>query len=186
MAVLACAIMLARDTTGHDWYAAAKVTAADILLAVGFDEKVPIEYRNADGAIETKSRYRMTVSFEARWARHDILEAARDGATLGALCGFAGALLCLVMVRRSTDNRHARRSAYEHAPAHQSEARERFAPRLPATTPLSRVTTDGQAKSEPPRPSNSEPAVTRQRRPDTGKERSPASADSKRDYGRWI
>ncbi|MDE0031931.1 MAG: hypothetical protein OXU75_02145 [Deltaproteobacteria bacterium] len=189
MAVLACAVMLARDTTGHDWYAAARVTAADILIAAGFDRNAPVDYRRADGAVETMSRYGMALSFEARWARQDILAAARDGAMLGAMCGFGGALLCLVLVRRPTDDRHALSSPYGQAPARQPEARMRFAPPLPATTRPSRPAIDRQAKSEPPRPSNPGPAVTRQSQPDTGKERLPASAERgrrKRDYGRWV
>ena len=83
MAVLACAVTLARGTTDHDWYAAARVTAADILIATGFDGNAPVEYRRADGAVETMSRYGMTLFFEARWARQDILAAARDGAMPG-------------------------------------------------------------------------------------------------------
>ena len=85
MAILACAILLARDTTGHDWYAAYKLTVADILIAAGFDEDAAVEYRNADDVVETISRYGRSVTLGARWARDDILDAAWDGATLGPL-----------------------------------------------------------------------------------------------------
>ena len=57
MAVLACAVALARHTTGHDWYAAARITVADFLIAAGFDEDATVEYRTAEGATETLSRY---------------------------------------------------------------------------------------------------------------------------------
>ncbi len=42
MAILACAVALARDTGGHDWYAAYRITVADILIGVGFDEEAPV------------------------------------------------------------------------------------------------------------------------------------------------
>ena len=71
MAILACAVALARDTTGHDWYAAARLTATEVLIGVGFDGNAPTEYRTADGAVETVSRYDLTVKLEARWARED-------------------------------------------------------------------------------------------------------------------
>jgi len=189
MAVLACAVMLARDTTGHDWYAAARVTAADILIAAGFDGNALVEYRRADGAVETMSRYRMTVDLEARWARQDILAAARDGAMLGAMCGLGGALLCLVLVRWPADDCHARSSPYGQAPGRRPEAQERFASPLPATATPSRGITDRQARSEPPRPPKAEPAVKTRREPDTARESTPASAERgrrKRDYGRWV
>ena len=53
MAILACALAPARDTTGHEWYAAAKLTAAELLIAVGFDETAPTEYRTAEGGVKT-------------------------------------------------------------------------------------------------------------------------------------
>ena len=92
MAILSCVIALARDTTGHDWYAAARLTVTELLIAAGFDETEPTEYRTADGTIGTVSRYGLTVTLEARWAREDILAAAWDGAMLGALSGLGGVL----------------------------------------------------------------------------------------------
>ena len=45
MVLLACAVALARDTTRHDWYAAAKLAVADLMIGAGFDEEAPVEYR---------------------------------------------------------------------------------------------------------------------------------------------
>ena len=125
MGALACTITLARDTDGHDWYAAAKLTAAELLIAVGFDENALTEYRTADGTIETVSRYELTVTLQARWAREDILAAAWDGATLGALCGLGGSLLSLVLSRRSRYDLRVRRAASGSAAQDPHERRER-------------------------------------------------------------
>ena len=143
MAILACAVALARDTTGHDWYAAAKLTATEVLIGVGFDGNAPTEYRTADGAVETVSRYELTVKLKARWAREDILAAAWDGAMLGALSGLGGALLCLVLIRRPREEHGVRRADYEPAPARRVDARERFAPpqARPEFAPLPPATT---------------------------------------------
>ena len=43
------AILLARGTTGHDWYSAAKLTAVEIALAVGFSKYTPVAYRDERG-----------------------------------------------------------------------------------------------------------------------------------------
>ena len=43
MAVMACAIALVRDTTGHEWYAAGKLTFTEILIEAGFDDRAPTE-----------------------------------------------------------------------------------------------------------------------------------------------
>ena len=149
MAMLACAVALAHDTTGHDWYAAYKITVADLMIGAGFDGDAPVEYRNADGAVETVSRFGLTHTFEARWARKDILEAAWEGATLGALSGFGGALLSLVLIRRSTDDRRSRRPANETAPDRRPEARDRLAPAPERPAPMSAPA--GAVSAPPPR-----------------------------------
>ncbi len=51
------------------------------MIGVGFDEDALVEYRNADGMVETVSRFGLPHTFEARWARKDILETAWNGAT---------------------------------------------------------------------------------------------------------
>ncbi len=81
MALLACAVALTRDTTGHDRYAAARITAADLLIAAGYGEDTPVEYRGANGTVETVSRYGLTVTLMARWAREEVLMAAWNGLT---------------------------------------------------------------------------------------------------------
>ena len=199
MAVLGCALALARDTAGHDWYAAARITVADVLLGVGFDGETPVAYRNADGAVETLSRSGLTHRFEARWARLDILESAWEGATLGALCGLGGALLCLVLVWRPEEERRVRRPAYEPAPVERPEARERFAPparpvAAPASLPVAASPPAAAApvrvpESAPPRPAHPAPAIARQDLPDTGgddKSAPSGGGDDEGDYGRWV
>ena len=78
MALLACTVALACDTTGHDWYAAAKLTVADLMIGVGFDEDEHVEFRNADGGVETVTRSGLTDRYRVRWAREDILKSAWD------------------------------------------------------------------------------------------------------------
>ncbi len=158
MAMLACAVVLARDTTGQEWYAASRLTVAELLIAVGFDGNAPVGYRNADGAVETVSRYALTFDLKARWAREDILAAAWDGAMLGALSGLGGALLCLVLVWRSSGERRNWRPAGEPAsPARRPEAQHGLAP----------------VKDEAEDDQDNLSATTRR-------------DQRKRDYGRWI
>ena len=199
MALLACTVALARDTTGHDWYAAAKLTVVDLMIGVGFDGDASIEFRNADGVVETVTRSGLTDSYRVRWVREDILKSAWDGATLGALSGFGGALLCLVLVWRSMDDRRGRGSTNEPAPERRREARERLAslqerpmsdpPPLPASFAPTRAPTDRLPVSSPSQPDDPKPAVTRQVKPETGKDNKTAPARRerrKRDYGRWV
>ena len=211
MALLACTVALVRDTTGHDWYAAYKITVADVTIGVGFDEDAPVEYRNADGEVESVSRFRLTHSLEARWAREGILEAAWNGATLGALSGFGGALLCLALVWRSMEDRRGRRPANEPAPDRRGEALDRSTspPASPAPAPAparngsappplraTATATDARANrlpaSGPRQPGKPEPTATRQDKAAAGKETTkppaagPAPRRKRRRAGRWI
>jgi len=207
MAVLACAIALARDTTGHDWYAAARITVADLLIFAGFDEDAPVEYRSARGVIETITRDRLSYTFEARWAREDILETAWNGAMLGWISGLGGALLALVLIRRSMGNRRTWHTGHKPSvPAPQPEARERLVPsqekpmsppasagavsgslRAAAAAPV-RALPDQSPAAGSPGPGKPDPAVTRRSEPADGKDRTePARRGRrKRTYGRWI
>ena len=207
MALLACAVALARDTTGHDWYAAYRITVADVTIGVGFDEDAPVEYRNADGEVESVSRFHLTHRLEARWAREGILEAAWNGATLGALSGFGGALLCLVLVWRSLDDLRARRPAYDPALSPRPEARDRLTPApersmsapariVPASSGSSPATaapppaSAGRLPASEPRPAaKQEPAAARQDKAGSDKDiaKPPARREgARRDRGRWV
>lgn len=98
MAVLVTGIALALGATAHDWYAAGKVTLAEALIAVGFDEFALTEYRRADGETVQISRYRLTLG-EAWAVRAELLSMAADRAVLGACTGLVVAMLCLWLGR---------------------------------------------------------------------------------------
>ena len=196
MALLACTVVLTRDTTGHDWYAAAKLTVADMMIGVGFDEDAPVEFRNADGVVETVTRSGLSDSYRVRWAREDILKAAREGATLGAFSGFGGALLCLVLVWRSMNDRRGRHPANGPAPEPRREARERLpslqerpmsvSRPLPTSSAPTHAPADRAPVSSPPLPARPESTVARQIKPETGKAKKQAPSRRQRDYGRWV
>lgn len=99
MAVLVVGIALALGTTAHDWYAAGKVTLAEALIAVGFDEFARTGYRTADGETLRVSRYGLTIG-EAWAVRARMLYMVADRALLGACTGVAVAVLWL-WVRRA-------------------------------------------------------------------------------------
>lgn len=97
MAALAPGIALMRTTTGHDWYAAGKLTAVDAALAVGFDRNARVvEYRSRNGRVERRSRDSMYWNGEALVARELILETALQYALLGT--GIGGAVLLTTML----------------------------------------------------------------------------------------
>ena len=208
MAILACAVALARDTTGYDWYSAYRITAADLMIGAGFDEDAPVEFRREDGTVETVSRWRLSHDFDARWARDRMLESAWRGATLGGLSGFGGALLCLVLVWRSMNEPQARQRKHEPAPAQRAEARDGLAqpaerpmpspaktipetptPSLAAAAPAHRSPVKRPPVSDAPRSAKPSPAVTERIEPDTGKDdkAKPARRERRnRDHGRWV
>ena len=90
MAVMLPGLALLRDTTGHDWYAAGKVTGAQTAIASGFDRDAPMQYRTKEGETKRVTRYGMTFQGEALWARSRIVATALRHAVLGIA---AGALL---------------------------------------------------------------------------------------------
>ena len=215
MALLACAIALVRDTTGHDWYAAGKLTFTEILIEAGFDDRAPTEYRTADDTVLTLSRDDLKFNGEALLARDHLLRTAVNAAELGAWCGFAGALLCLVLIQRLERGRPIRRAAFDAEPMRRPRASERSVPPPvrpeyvalpPATTAPPGASKDRAAVSDACRPAKPGPANGRNREAASGKGDAPASgspqkgedagrADTpvssvrsgrKRTYGRWI
>ncbi len=195
MGALACAVALARDTTGHDWYAAGKLTLTELLAGVGFDDRAPVEYRTRAGAVVTLTRDGLMYNGDALLARDHLLRTGAKAAGLGAWCGFGGAVLFLALFRRPKDERGLGRATSGPEHLQRPVARARFAP------PAARPEPAGSALV--PAPEN-RPSVSRASRP-PGKDReardagkAPAGADSRRpdaaappqrtrrQYGRWI
>ncbi len=183
MAILACFIALVRDSTGHAWYAAGKLTLAEILIETGFDERASTEYRTADGAILTVTRDDLKFNGEALLARDRLLRTATLAAELGAWCSFGGALLCLALIRRPEGGRGIRRAAFDPNPVQRPEARERFAPPSarpgfvalpPAATVPVRASEDRAARSDVGRPAKPGSVDRKRGEPGSGKEDAPA------------
>ena len=203
MSALACAVVLARDTTGHDWYAAGKLTLTELLTELGFDDRAPVEYRTTDGAVVTLTRDGLMYNGDALLARDHLLRTAAKAAGLGAWCGLGGALLCLAISRRPKDERRLAcvASGPEHLPG--PEARARFAPPRARLEPVAPPPSAGSSPVRAPenRPSVSgasrSPGKEREAR-DTGKPHAgaenrqpdaaapPPRTQRKRQYGRWI
>ena len=167
LSALACGVGLARDTTGHDWYAAGKLSWAEILLTLSFDPRVPVRYRTREGEEVTLTRGDLWFSGEALLARGHLLRTAKRAAWLGAWCGLGAALLCLALLRRQADERGERRTPQEPP---------RARPDSGSPTPAAPVRTP--AGPDAPRPRKTRPTAT-----DRGND---APAPRKRNYGRWI
>ena len=99
-------ILLARGTTGHDWYAARKLTVAEAMIAVGFSKYTTVAYRRADG--ETWNIVRLAVAGfpSAIEARRRILAAIGDGVMLGV--GVGGTVFCLMLLGAAGHGRRGR------------------------------------------------------------------------------
>ena len=94
MAVLVAGIALVLGATAHDWYATGKLTVAEALIVIGFDEFALTEYRTVDGETLRLSRYGLTIG-EAWTVRARMLSMAADRAVLGACTGLAVAIMWL-------------------------------------------------------------------------------------------
>ena len=99
-------ILLVRGTTGHDWYAAGKLTAVEIALAVGFSEYTPVAYRWKEGDTMNISRAVFPEFGPPVRARQRILAAIGDGVVLGA--GVGGTVFCLMLLGAAGHGRRGR------------------------------------------------------------------------------
>ena len=109
MPVMLTGLALVRDTTGHDWYAARKLTATQAMLAVGFRRYAATEYRFASGDTFSISRDVLTELNGPREARERILTVIADHAGLGAVAGIGCAVTLLIWLR--SGKRRARLAA---------------------------------------------------------------------------
>ena len=87
-ALLLPSLVLMRYTDAHDWYAARKVSVAQALIAVGFDERASTKYRLADGRTVTWLRDGVATYPAALRSRSHILAVIGDNILLGACAGF--------------------------------------------------------------------------------------------------
>lgn len=88
MALLLPALAALRYTDAQDWYAARKVSVAQALIAVGFDERAPTQYRLSDGRTVTWLRDGVATYPAALRSRRHILAVIGDNILLGAIAGF--------------------------------------------------------------------------------------------------
>ena len=174
LSALACGVGLARDTTGHDWYAAGKLLGAEILLALNLDPRAQVRYRTREGKEVTIAREDLWFSDEALVARKHLLSTAKHAAWIGAWCGLGAALMCLVLLRLQEDERGERRSSREPFPKKPSSVSPALV-RAPAEKPPG---------PDAPRPRKQQPAATERGKAAPGREDAPARRA--RDYERWI
>ncbi len=95
-AVLVAGILLARNTTGHDWYSAGKLTLHEAMLAVGFSEYKPVAYRTSRGDTWNIIRVVLVEHGPLVRARRRILTTIGEGVLLGA--GAGGTVFCLMLL----------------------------------------------------------------------------------------
>ena len=88
MALLLPPLALMRYTDAQDWYAARKVSVAQALIFVGFDERASTKYRLADGRTVTWLRDGVATYPAALRSRSHILAVIGDNILLGACAGF--------------------------------------------------------------------------------------------------
>ena len=191
-------VALARETTGHDWYATGKLSLTELLTGLGFDDRAPVEYRTRDGEVMTLTRDGFKHNGDALLARDHVLRTGANAAELGAWCGFGGAMLFLALLRRPKDERRFRRAASAPERFQRPEARSRFAPPgagpSPAAPPYAGSAPENRpavARASRPSARDSEardagkpPAGTDSRQPDAAA--SPPRAKRKRGHVRWI
>ena len=171
LSALACAVGLARNTRGHDWYASAKLSWAEILLGLNFDPQAPVTYRTGKGEEVTLARGDLIFSGEALVARNHLVRTAKRSAEIGAWCGLGGALMCLVLLGLQRVERGGR-------PESSMPPRERPGFMVPAQAPAA------PARPQADRPPDAQPPL---KPGPAGKDRGKAApARRERGYGRWF
>ena len=181
LSALACVVGFARDTTGHDWYAAGKLTWAEILLGLNFDPRAPVRYRTREGKEVTIARGDLWFSGEALLARAHLFRTAKRAAWIGAWCGLGAALMCLVLIRWLENELGERRASREPRRMRPGSG----SPTPAATAPL-RTPADRPPGPDASQPRKQQPAATEHRKAVPGGEDAPVPAPRKRDYERWI
>ena len=178
VAVLCVVVMLARDVSKYEWYAATKLTVTQLMIKVGFNEFARIEYRLKDGTFDSTSRISYTFDLDARWARRDILELIQEGVVWGGLYGFGGALACLLLTRWPRHDRRFREFAG-------LDARFRQVPR-PGF--LSEYESPHETNAPPASARIGEPDAAPRIAADTSHAKKPPQAKRKRRRkpGRWV
>ena len=107
LAVMLPGLALMRDTAGHDWYAAGKVTLADAAVASRLNRDAPVQYRTREGETETLTRYSMRFVGEALRARSLLVSTFLSHAVLGIPAGAVLALFFeIVWTNRRVDVGH--------------------------------------------------------------------------------
>ena len=179
MALLACVVSLARDTTAHDWYATGKLTLAELLIGFGAKENAPVEYRTSRDEVLSLTRHDLTLNGNAWFARRYLLRTARKSAELGACCGLAGALLCLAVFRRQ-DRRWPQPPAHEPVSA-------RPVPEQPQPAAPARAPPQAPPDVRPPRSTGPDADNRGNSRTATGNSGARSTTRrGRRTYGRWI
>ena len=117
-------ILLARDTTSHDWQSAAKLTVEEVMLAVGKGRYDSVTYRWADGDTWKITRAAFVEFGPPVEARQRILATVGDGVMLGA--GVGGTVFCLMLLGAASLWRRGRTGTalepVEHSHGHLSAA----------------------------------------------------------------
>ena len=96
MTVVVPGILLARGTTGHDWYSAGKLTLEEAILAMGFSKYTAVAYRREYGDTWNIMRAAFVDFGPPVRARQRILATIGDGVMLGG--GIGGTVFCLMLL----------------------------------------------------------------------------------------
>ena len=160
MTALMIVILLARNTTGHDWRTAGKLTLVEAMLCVGFDELKTVAYHRKSGDTWNIPRIVFVEHPPVLETRRHILGTIGDGVLVGG--GIGGTVFCLTLLGAAGPWRRSRAAAtveprpmaYPHRAPREWSAVERIADRLQAGGGRVRVDVrvmpEGGARDLPP------------------------------------